>query len=399
MVVNPAATLTANSLSMGASSILNFDLSTFSNPSAPLMEVNTLSASGPITVNVSGGSLLMAPGTITLMKYTGAIGGGGTFVVGTLPPHLDAELVSNAGSLDLVIQGVQGFLWTGAVNSDWDTTTQNWLNFLDNSPSLYQDNFVVQFRDGATTGNVNIPGSVFPTAMLVDNTDLAYTATGGSITTALIRKEGTNAFTRTDGVSDVITEIELNEGFFVANATFDAAFATILTDTSEGDGSFVKRGAGVLTVTSTNSTYNGAIVIEEGVLKVGASGALGSTNGNRTVTIQNGASLDVNNIQSPHVPVVVSGTGHNGQGALMNSALAGGVQNNLTDVEMVGDTTVSCIAGSRWDIRIRTGTGVGPGLRANGFNLTKIGGGTLSISAQRHNYGGPPVPYLGNEHR
>ena len=155
----------------------------------------------------------------------------------------------------------------------------------------------------------------------------------------------------------------------------------------------MKQGAGILTVASTNTSYDGAVVIRQGTLKLNPNSvALGSTNG--STTIENGASLDVANVQAPHEPVFVSGEGVGGQGAIVNNTLGGGVQNNLTDVIMLGDTTFGSIAGSRWDIRVRTGTGPGPGLRGNGYNLTKVGGGSLAISSQRHDYGdGVEVPY------
>ena len=59
--------------------------------------------------------------------------------------------------------------------------------------------------------------------------------------------------------------------------SYDATFATVLTDTSAGTGTFVKQGVGTLTVTSTNDTYDGTILIQEGIVKLGADPALGAT--------------------------------------------------------------------------------------------------------------------------
>ena len=50
---------------------------------------------------------------------------------------------------------------------------------------------------------------------------------------------------------------------------------------------------------------------------------------------------------------------------------------------MAGDTTFGCPNGGRWDIRVRQGTGPGPGLRGNGYKLTKVGSGSVSIACQR----------------
>jgi autotransporter-associated beta strand protein len=391
-IATPGSSLTAGSLTLAAGSAApTFDLGTFPNPTAPLMQVGTLSASGIVSINITGGSLMMVPGTITLIKYAN-LNGAPTFTTGTLPPHLQGQVVLNAGSVDLVITGVQGFRWTGVFSSDWDTATQNWISGLNNAPSAYQDGFKTEFLDGAVRGTVNIAGAVFPALIHVDNTALAYSFAGGTIATPLIRKSGTNTLTRLDGGADQVTELELNEGYFVAEASFDADFSSTLTDTSEGLGTLVKAGPGILALFSTNSTYDGHFEVREGTLRVGVTDALGSTNG--SILIRSGASLDVNDIQSPQKAVMVSGIGHNGQGAITELSGVAGVQHNLTDVTLVGDTTFGCANGGRWDIRVRAGSGVGPGLQGNGFNVTKIGGGTLSIACQRHNYGaGVAVPY------
>jgi autotransporter-associated beta strand protein len=56
----------------------------------------------------------------------------------------------------------------------------------------------------------------------------------------------------------------------------------------------------------------------------------------------------------------------------------------LKDVTLAGDTAFGSPNGGRWDIRVRANTGPGPGLRGNGFNLTKVGPGFLSIACQRN---------------
>ncbi len=401
VVKAPGTTITAGSLSFasGGPSTLSFDLGTFVNPSAPLMEVAGLSLATTVTVNLSGGSPAMTPGTITLIKYSGSIGGGfGLFTKGALPAGLEAQLVNNPGSIDLVITAVQTYRWTGAASQDWDTYSINWISSLTGAASSYTDGFMVEFLDGAAGGNVNVT-AVAPGAMVVNNQALAYTFNYGTITTPVLRKSGAGALTRVEGGTDQIGMFELNEGSFVANNSADATFATPMTDTSAGLGSFEKASASTLTLLSTNGTFDGKIVVREGVLKLGLDGALGSTNGSTTVS--NGASLDLNDMIVPHEPVIVSGGGYLGQGAIIDSTTATGVKHNLTDVTMMGDTTLGSPNGGRWDIRVRSGSGVGPGLRANGFNLTKVGPGGVSIACQRHNYGaGVPVPYwqmnLGN---
>ncbi len=384
-------TLEAASLSLGNSAVLSFDLGSFANPVTPLMRVGNLTANAGVSVKLSAG-LGLAVGQFVLVDYSGGIGGAGfgAFTLDGVPAGVSATLVNNVAnsSIDLLVTAVPGYRWTGAVSSSWDTWTENWLNLATGLASAYSDGFHTEFLDGAVRGLVE-PSYAAPARVVVSNTVMPYVFSGGSITTPLVRKAGTGSLTRVDGGADVVGELELNEGAYVSSNSYDATFASVLSDASAGLGTFGKQGPGTLTITSTNSSYDGAIVIEHGVLKVGAEGALGSTNG--TVTILPGATLDVNDIQSPQKPVIVSGAGFNGQGAITESSGVAGVQHNLTDVTLVGDTTFGCAPNGRWDIRVRTGSGIGPGLRGNGYKLTKVGGGTVSIACQRHF--GTSTPY------
>jgi autotransporter-associated beta strand protein len=384
--VKVGSTLSVPTLNFTGTSFgtMSFDLRTFGTPTAPLMKVSNLSASGPVTINISGG-LQLSTGQIVLVDYDGAIGGGFQFTLGTLPDGMEAELVNNTanGSIDLNITGVPGLRWSGANGSDWDYGTENWINRQNGLPTAYFDNFPVQFLDGAATGFINLSIYPLPSALVVSNNTLPYVWSGGALTTASLKKFGTNSLTRTGGEADLITGIELNAGAYIVSNFYDATFASVLTDVgTAGNGAFVKQGASTLTVSSTNTSYDGAIVVQEGTLKLGDSDALGSVN--KGTTIANGATLDLNNIVVPHEPVIVSGNGVGGLGAIIDSTTATGVAANLTDVTLAGDTTFGSPNGGRWDLRVRTGTGPDTGLKGNGFNLTKVGSGSVSIACQRH---------------
>ncbi|MFN7140195.1 MAG: autotransporter-associated beta strand repeat-containing protein, partial [Limisphaerales bacterium] len=379
------ASLTVGGLQFqgGSFHTLTFDLGALSTPTAPLLKTTSVSVNGPVVINVANG-VELTTGPIVLVDYDGAISGGFQFTLGTLPPGVSATLVHNIAnsSIDLDITAVPGYRWTGASNGDWDTWTQNWVSLENGSPSTFADGFTTEFLDGAATGNINLllsPAS--PASLIVSNDTLPYVWSGGAITSSKLRKFGTNSLTRVEGVSDNIGQIELNAGSYVVNNSSDATFATVLTDIGVGSGTFVKQGNGTLTVSNNNSTYDGAIVVQQGIYKMGVAGALGSTLGG--TVIANGATLDVNDFVAPHEPVIVSGSGVGGQGAIIDSTPGGGVAHNLTDVTMVGDTTFGNPNGGRWDIRVRTATGIGPGLKGNGFNLTKVGSGHMSIASMR----------------
>jgi autotransporter-associated beta strand protein len=386
VVKTAGAGLTNGSLTLGggSSSTLSFDLDSFSNPTAPLLTTTNLVASGVVHINVANGFQLQ-PGTITLVQYSGSIGGNGfnAFDRPTLPPGVTAHLVNNSAnkSIDLAITEVLTYTWTGAQSGDWDYWTQNWLRQSDNSPTAYTDGYTALFLDGAR-GDVNLTTTTFtPAAIIVTNNNLTYTWSGGAFfNLPIIMKYGTNSVTRTGGEADVIGGIELNDGSYVLNNVYDQTFNTVLTDTSAGLGTLVKAGASKLTVNSTNSTYDGTVFIKEGSLKINNDRALGSTTAR--ITIANGATLDLNDCVPGNQPVTVSGDGTTGQGAIIDSGSGSGVSDNLRDVTLLGDTTFGGV--NRWDLRIRSSTGARPGLRGNGYKLTKVGSGHVSIASQRN---------------
>jgi autotransporter-associated beta strand protein len=392
----PAAntTLSASGMLKLGNSTLNFPLGSLANPSIAPITAVSLVMNGAVTIDIAGGSGLDV-GQFPLIDYSGAISGVGSFSLGALPGGLDAVLVTNSAnsSIDLLINKAPGLNWKGNVNANWDIdATANWVNALDGSAATYSDNQNTRFKDGALRGDVSLTTAVSPPVVTISNDEMPYVLNGyGPIYTTTMVKLGTNSVTRLDGTGDFIYELALNSGSYVISNSADANFASKLTDATLGEGTLVKDDTTTLTLTDDSSTYNGSFLVKSGILRLGAAGNLGAAPG--VLTIMNGATLDVNNTQAPHKPVIVSGAGVNGLGAIVNNTTGGGVQNNLTDVTMVGDTVFGSVTGTRWDIRVRNGTGPGPGLRANGYNITKVGGGSLSISAQRHAYGGQPVPY------
>ena len=378
---------------------LTFDLGGFSNPSAPLMKSPSLSVSGPVIVVVSN-SLQLSIGQFVLVDYAGSIAGGfGNFTLDTnsLPAGVSASLSNNTAntSIDLVVTGVPVLRWTGATDGNWDGATTNWINLQNSTPTAFLPDRLTEFVDGASTGTITISGTRAPGQLTVSNNALPYVWSGGAISTSLLKKFGSGSVTRVESGSDLIDGIELNAGFYIVSNAIDTNFTTVLTDISGGTGTFVKRGSSTLTVSSTNNTFAGTVSIQEGTIKITADRALGSTSGDIVVT--NGGTLDLNDLSPGFEPVIVSGAGVGGNGAVIDSTSSGSVNTELQDIRLAGDTTLGAPNG-RWDIRVRTSTGSGPGLKGNGFNLTKVGPGLVSIAAQRQL--GTNTPYwnmnLGN---
>ncbi|HEY4417537.1 MAG TPA: hypothetical protein VGO57_17730, partial [Verrucomicrobiae bacterium] len=395
LVQSPGTTLTANSLSLGdgSSSSLSFDFGNHS-PTVSAIQVASLSANGSVTVNIANGPYLNL-GTIVLIDYSGAIGGGGfgAFTVGSLPSGMTATLVNDTAnsSIDLNITSAPGLKWTGAASGDWDYSTVNWLDG-NNLPVTFNDGYLTKFFDDATTGIINIPGFPTPSTILVSNSIVPYVWSGGALTAPSLVKKGNGVLTRVDGEADLINQIELDQGMLVLNNTYDASFTTPLVDNGSSQGTLVKMGLSTLTASVANSTYNGGFLIAEGTLKPTTAQWFGTTNGSTIIT--NGGTLDLNNLNLGNEPVVASGAGVNGQGAIIDSTTDTGVLPALKNVTLAGDTVFGVPNGGRWDLRVNATTGVGPGLMGNGYNLTKVGSGLVSIACDRNLAAATPYWHL-----
>ncbi len=389
----PGLSVTSSVVTLG-NSTLSFDLGTLGNPTQPLLRCGTLAPQGTVFINIANG-LALRTGRIVLVDYDTLGGRGyGALALNNLPLGVSASLANNAqnGSIDLIIIATPGYRWTGAVDENWDSFTQNWISQQTGSPAAYSDGLPTEFPDQAVRKDITVETYLFPqpAILTVSNSAGDYRLTGGIITTPTLRKRGTSALVRAGGEADEIGTLELNEGSVVLSNQFDMTLTAVLTDDGAGLGAFVKAGLNQMTVNSANNGFNGAILVQEGVFRMGHNQSLGATNGGTTVA--NGATLDIRNFVAVGEPVTVSGFGMDGRGAITASGTDSTVQNNLTDVTLAGDTAFGCdAAGARWDLRVRSASGPGPGLRGNGYNLSKVGPGFVSIACVRNM--GEQTPY------
>lgn len=310
----------------GANSALEAQLSVTNSPAGM---ITNLTLNGSVAVNVSGS---FGIGQFPLFGY-GTISGSGGLTVGILPLGTTGHLVTNTPNktIDLVVSSVAQTIWTGAINGNWDTATTNWT--LLSTPVAYAQNANVLFSDAASTPNVSLTTTLTPSTMLVSNNALNYVFSGGG--------------------------------------------------SLSGNMSLVKDGTNTATLSSA-STYTGNTIIKAGKLIAGNATAFGGVTA--AVTVQSGASLDVNDINLGSKPVVVGGSGVNGTGALINSGGVG--QNNaLLDVTMSTNTTIR--ADSQFGIRTPNETD--SGFHGNGYKLTKTGNGTLALNGGQANTSGLTV--------
>ncbi len=163
------------------------------NPgNAPMNVTGTVTLGGDVIVNMEND--FPETGTIPLLAY-GSKAGPGSFVLGSLPLGVTATLVDNGtGLVYLNVTSVAMPVWEGNVNGNWDTTTQNWRNFVGGAPITYSDGNPVLFDDMAFgVTDIILNGTVLPSSVTFDNSFNTYSLSGsGKISGATgLTKKGT----------------------------------------------------------------------------------------------------------------------------------------------------------------------------------------------------------------
>lgn len=229
-------------------------------------------------------------------------------------PNPATAQIFNAFDLSFIVNANDGsapreLAWTGGVNGNWDVSTNNW-KLPDNSPALYTNNSSVVFDDTASTGTVELVGSIQPLSVEFNNSTLPYSLSGVALGgPSSLTKDGTGSLTLTQentysgGTNLVGGSIIAGDG--ATSGQIGAGPVTIDADTTltisrsdlldykavdkmrivSGEGNVVLDGGGVLfnypgggtdfTATGTWSGFSGNLVIK---------------NGSEFQTIRNGAS-------------------------------------------------------------------------------------------------------------
>jgi fibronectin-binding autotransporter adhesin len=373
-----------NSVTSVTNAIINLALGAVTAvPSATTAVINTatLNVSGVNVINISSGSG-MIPGIVKLIDYTSSANrfGGGSFVLGPLPPGLQATLDDGPNDVSLnVTLSVQSLVWT-AGTAEW--ATNGMLNW-DSGLSAYKEyagaggiGDVVNFTDaGGSFYTVTLTNNVQPAQVVLNNINSAVTLTGvGQIT-------GINGITKT-GIGTVLLSlsntfsgvVSVNNGILQVNdggALGSTAGVTAVTGTGTvmiGDG----YGAGT-TVTGETITLDGAY---------GYGGTLGQLRG----------STDPD---SPNVwagPIVLAGNnGRIGTDINGNLTVAGPITDNGSNYIVLyrpgngGTITASYSAHSCGGTATFMSPGTGASVKLgvnNGFstNVLLVGAGTVDLN-------------------
>jgi fibronectin-binding autotransporter adhesin len=327
-------TNTFGSLTLGASATLTNDLAATASAASDLIVVN-----GDLTMN--NGTIYLNPigGTLegnrpyTLLTYSGSFGGS-LPAVQTASTSVYTIILSNATSLSpkriqAIVTGGQPDLlvWDNAGNTaEWDVQSSgNWSNTVTHvGNDVFYSSDSVLFSDSITN-------STFPATTI----DIAL---GVVVAPSVITNNSTTNYTITGA------------------------------GTISGGARIVKMGSSTLTLSNAND-FSGPVTILGGTVLAASATALGSTVG--TITITNGGTLDAGYPLGTK-PIVVSGAGVGGNGAIVNNNSAhiwdsaGGLTTTLT---LMGDTTFG--GSNRWDLGSASGAVLSTGGHSN--NLTIVG--------------------------
>ncbi len=380
-------------------------------PSAPVIQTPSLTVNGPVSVNVTGVGL--STGAVQLIAFTAPVAGSGGFVLNRLPAGVEGYVWTNAvnSSIELVITHVQRPVWAGYIDAATNTVvTLAGLNTVTNLAlaGVRADSIVVT--------DANVP----PTTTFVRGVDYdvvtagdvtGIKAIGGAL--AVFPKDVAVACTGFGGMDgrwqadapsnwvDAAANRMLShiDGLFVRFddsatrgttqvtlggnvAPFDVVVSnTALTYAIGGDyaigglGKLIKDSAGVLWLTNASpNTYAGDTEILKGMLKLGA-GGLPDGVGKGNVRLDGTLEL------------LTAGETINGLSGAGLATAGGAAGSTLTVGNSNGSSTFSGVLANGADggLLALTKTGTGKltlaGDAANTYSgLTTVNGGTLELA-------------------
>jgi fibronectin-binding autotransporter adhesin len=330
------AQITPGTLTVGTSAgaILEFNNVT-STTTPALASAGGVSAGGPITVNINGGTFDIGQ-NYPLFSWT----------TGSAPPvtigiviGAGGNLITNGNTISLHVTTLS-YVWTGNNNNSWDTTTaNNWK--LNGVSSIYTNGNGVVFDDTAPgTTNVTLNAPILPVSVILNNNKLQYT----------VASSGANNIGGASGLTKI------------GNAT--------------------------ATLSGGANTYSGATTINGGILSISA-----LANGGSTSDIGNSANSAANLVLNGGT-LQYTGTVAAASDRLFTLGLGGGTLDNEGGVLTLNNAGSIALSGSGARTLNLTGNEVtGDTLAATlGDNggataITKLGNGTWILTGNNNNSG------------
>jgi autotransporter-associated beta strand protein len=214
---NGAQQLTLATLTMGSVSGANLEFDNVSSLTTTPLVVGTISATGPITINIGSGSFDTIGQVFPLFSW--GSGSAPTIVLGTVN-GANGTLVTNGNTLALKVTAT-AYVYTGLNGGVWDLATpNNWKQ--SGSAVLFANGAPALIDDSAATGTpyVSLYANVSPSVFTVNNNVINYTIfaslgfgiTGGTGFTksgnAPLAIYGPNAYTGVTTLNGGVTSVD-----------------------------------------------------------------------------------------------------------------------------------------------------------------------------------------------
>lgn len=223
--------------------------------------LNGLTNNGTVTIIV-GSAASLAPGTYTLITYSGSVQGGGSFVAGSVSSQGVAYLVNNpsASAIQLVVTSPNNAVaWVGTPLNNWDMLGSNVWRWVTNGvPTSYQDGTQTVFDDSASNFTVNIAATVAPLTVVVSNSinNYFFTGSGHIVGIARLTKQGSGTLTLAT-TNTYASPTTVSGGALLVNASIGMSTVTVQTNATLGGtgsigGATIIQTGGTLTIGSAN---------------------------------------------------------------------------------------------------------------------------------------------------
>ena len=325
---------------------------------------------------------LVAAGPITNSSYT---------------VSFDTTTTPGVVTMTIGLSTPTSLTWVGDGSANlWDIVgANNWNNGSGVSKFFQFDS--VTFNDsGSSSPAINLVGSVYPSSVIVGATgNYTFSGAGQIAGSASLTKSGTGTLTVlttnsfiggtsiTAGTvqlgNGTTTQGDLSSGSIAISGTLAVSVPTNQTqnvsNVLSGSGLVKLVGPGKVTLWGANQAFSGNYLVSSGVLlpTTVSNISFGASATTRLIYATNSGTFDINGLAVSN-NVIISGTGINGGGALVNNGASQAGAN--MQVFMAGDATVG--GSFRMDLNNFNSTIPG-GLSGNGFNLTKVGTNCVSI--------------------
>lgn len=379
-----SAGLALNSLAAATSSTITTGIDmTFGNiavNTANGAAANDLVISGVISQNTGAGSgnkTVTKDGAGTLLLSGANTYAGGTIVNG-------GTLTGSAGVLFDSTQG--GSFGTGAITVNSGATLTSSGNFVigggQSTTRVLNLNGGTLDLKGTSTG-----GEYIRTLNLTGGTVLTSDGGSSGATSDWFRAPNGGLSLNSlasSATSTISTRFDLTLGSLAVNVADGTAADDLLisgnitqnTDAGSGARTLTKTGTGTLHLSGANA-FTGVASVNAGMVKIGNKNALGAFDTAVTkVVVADGGTVDFNGVVDATYGYTISGTGADGNGALVNNGSSiGNGSAQTTNIKLAADASI----GGTGNWALLAAGYAATSLDLNGKTLTKSGSNTFTL--------------------